>query len=82
MRAYGAALLSRANTCAWAGPHRAESKPSPFVGANLFALSGDDFGVEPHLQQENKQLRFARRVGHWNGAHVIGKNRGVLWPVH
>jgi hypothetical protein len=82
MRTYGEALLSRTSTGAWAGPHRAECKPSPFVGANLFALSGDNFGVEPRFQKDEEYFCFARRVGHGDRGDVVGKNRGVIWPVH
>lgn len=59
-----------------------KASPSPFIGANLFALNADDFRVEPHLQQENKQLRLAGRVGHRNWGDAVRKNRGVVWLVH
>ncbi|MCS4142141.1 hypothetical protein GGQ15_002537 [Salinibacter ruber] len=55
---------------------------SPFVGASLFRLSGNDFRIEPRFQKESKKLCLAGRVGHGNGAHVTWKNRGVIGPVH
>lgn len=65
-------------------PQRAptERKALPFIGPNLFASGGAYFRVEPRFQKKNKQLRFARRVGHGNGAHVTWKNRSVIGPVH
>ncbi len=64
----------------WRAP--AERKALPFIGLNLFWPGRVDFRIEPRFQKENKQLCLTRRVGHGNGAHVIWKNRGMLWPVH
>ena len=58
----------RALVSASAGPQRAESKPLPFIGANLFRLTGDDFRIESHVQQDDQHFCLAGEPGIGIGA--------------
>ena len=71
----------RALVSASAGSWKAESNLT-LIGANLFRLSGDDFWIEPRLQQKEQKFYLTGRFRHGDWIYVLGQHGSVIGPLH